>query len=362
MSKENIEKTEGGELILRFNEEYIAPATIDKKIIDWELLEQRTIEIEKNLDTVFSFDEGINHISDLRKEIASSKSQLDDFRKKVKKHLEADSNKLNKKFVEYVDRYEKVRIHLYAIEQDFEKKELEEKKKKIQEFKTKLSEKLELKSLDKYILDNPRWENKTFKFIEIEKEIETQIDSINKKYKLIVEQLKALNEEIENKIDFESVERIFNKDYDEIFKYIIDKKNQIKTTEDNMRRKAEEDKQKAIEQANAKAEKEKQEAIEKAKEDERKRIELEQKNNSTASIQPQNASVQSKNDPVITETQEKNTEFKENVQKNEKITQNEESKKVTYIVINVTGLTEKATEELLEAIKENEIEYTVEER
>lgn len=264
MEKNNTkEKTEDGKLILAFDEKYITPATIDKKIINWDLLEKRTLEIEKNLNTVFSLDNGISHVSDLRKEIANSRTQLDDFRKKVKKHLETDSNKLNKKFVDYIGRYEKVRLYLYSLEQDYEKKAIEEKRNKIQEIKTKLSELLELKSLSKYIIDNTKWDNKTFKLTEIEKEIENQINELNKKYKFILAQLAACNEEIETKIVFDDIESKFESSYDEILKYLLEKKNQIKTTEENMLKKTEKDKQKAIEEADQKAREEEREKIKK---------------------------------------------------------------------------------------------------
>ena len=347
MKKDDIEKTEDGKLILAFDEKYITPATIDKKIINWELLEKRTIEIEKNLNIVFSLEDGVSHITDLRKEISNSKTQLDDFRKKVKKYLETDSNKLNKKFVEYVNRYEKVRSHLFSIEQEYEKKALEEKKTKIQEFKTKLSEKLELKSLDKYLIDNSRWENKGFKLAEIEKEIEDQITGLNKKFKLIMEQLKAVNEEIENKIIFEDIEGIFNKDYDEIFKYIMDRKNQIKTTEENMLKKAEEDKQKAILEEQKKAEREKQKAIEeaeqKAREEEREKL---NKNTVIDEI------------PKVDNVDE--------IQNNENVNYRSSNygkiKKHTYITIQVDGLTEEATNDLLEVIELHELKYEKEVR
>ena len=48
------DKAENGKLILAFDEKYITPAKIDEKIINWDLLEERTSEIEGYLNIVFS--------------------------------------------------------------------------------------------------------------------------------------------------------------------------------------------------------------------------------------------------------------------------------------------------------------------
>lgn len=99
----------------------------------------------------------------------------------------------------------------------------------------------------------------------VEEDIKEKFDYWNKRYNFIVSQLVAVNEEIENKLKFEDIQYLMLEEYDNIMKKLVDKKNEIKTTEENIKRKAEEDKQKALAELEAKKEQEKREAIEKAK-------------------------------------------------------------------------------------------------
>ena len=94
-------------------------------------------------------------------------------------------------------------------------------------------------------------------------------------------------------------------------KKLVEKKNEIKATEENMKKKAEEEKQRALEELERKKEQEKQEALAKA-------------------------------------TEEKVPEQK---------SENTDKKGGTYICIKVSGLSKEATEDLLSVIKKHNLKY-----
>ena len=97
-----------------------------------------------------------------------------------------------------------------------------------------------------------------------QEEIKKQFNALNKKQKFILGQLEVVNEEIENKIIFNDIQYLMNAEFDEVMKTLINKKNEIKATEENIRKRAEEEKIRALEELEAKKEIEKQQAIEKA--------------------------------------------------------------------------------------------------
>ena len=186
------------------------------------------------------------------------------------------------------------------------------------------------KRLEGFFTPNKKWENKTFKIKDVETEIQEIFNSLNKKYDFILAQLNACNEEIENKIDFDSVYNLMNEEYDTIMKKLVEKKNSIKETETNIKKKAEQEKQKALAELEQKKELEKVEAIEKAKQEtiEENRIE------STISK---------------IETVENNTTIPNEVKK-------------TYLVIEVTGLNMNVAKELKQFLDGNNINYKKETR
>ena len=110
-------------------------------------------------------------------------------------------------------------------------------------------------------------------------------------------------------------------EYDSIMKKLIEKKNEIKATEENMKKKAEEEKQRALEEVELKKQKELEE-LERKKE-------------------------QEKQEAVTKATEEKVVETK---------TENAD-KKGTYICIRVSGLSEEATNDLLSVIRKHELKY-----
>lgn len=133
----------------------------------------------------------------------------------------------------------------------------------------------------------------------IEEEIKEQFEYWNKRYNFITSQLTAINEEIENKISFEDVQYLMIAEYDSIMKKLVEKKNEIKVTEENMKKK----------------EQEKQEAVAKATEEK------------------------------VAETKTENAD-----------------KKGTYICIRVSGLSKEAVTELKAVIEKYNLEYEKEVR
>ena len=181
-----------------------------------------------------------------------------------------------------------------------------------------------------YLVANDKWRNKTMSLKKIEVEIEEQFDNLNKKYSFILGQLKAVNEEIENKIDFDDVQYLMNAEFDEIMKTLVNKKNEIKATEENIKRKAEEEKQRALEEAELKKQKE----LEEIKQQQEK--------------EKQEAIAKAIKEQQIKETKEEST--------------NTNTKKETYICIKVNGLSEEAVTELKAVIEKYNLKYEKEVR
>ena len=160
-----------------------------------------------------------------------------------------------------------------------------------------------------YLIDNKKWENKTFKEDDIEAEIQQQYDELIRKENFIKQEIEKANKEIKFKIVFESMKYLIQEDYTVISKAINDKMNEIKQTEENLRIRAEEEKQREIAELERKREIEKQEAIAKA-------------------------------------LQEKEQKETDNTQK-----------KDTYICIKVNGLSKEIALELKQFLDKNNIKY-----
>ena len=352
-------KDTAGKLELSFKKELITPAVIDKKLIDWDAMELRTQEIEKNLNIILQDGEDdIDSITELRKEVANSKNELDNLRKEIKSFLEKDSKALNDKFSGFVKRWEAVRKYLYDLEVQADQIRIALKKKEMEELKKELAKSLVIKELEKFIIDPAKWDNKTCKMNTIEADIQEQINKLNSKYNSIALILKGINEKIETKIQIDDIINMFDQDQDYIVKYITEKEKQIRDAEETMRKKAEDDKQKAIQAEKERAEREKQaaiqaekekaakeqqEAIEKAKEEERKKVSQDIEAHENVEVYRDTGQIE----------KNMNTNYSNS---------GNEAKKHTYIIIQVDGLTEAATDDLLEVIKLHELNYEKEVR
>ena len=94
--------------------------------------------------------------------------------------------------------------------------------------------------------------------------MQKQYDELEKKQDFINSQIAKANSEIEFMITFESMKFLMTEDYNVITEKIESKKNEIKQTEENLRQKAEEEKQRELAELEAKKEREKEEAVKNA--------------------------------------------------------------------------------------------------
>ena len=145
---------------------------------------------------------------------------------------------------------------------EFEEKEWETKQEEISEIIDNVFR--ENPELKLYITENSKWKNKGMTLNKIETELEDQFNSLRKKYNFILGQLKSVNEEIENKLSFKDIQYLMNCEFDEIMKTLVNKKNEIKATEENIKKRAEEEKRRALEELERKKEQEKKAAVEEA--------------------------------------------------------------------------------------------------
>ena len=251
------------------------------------------------------------NLSDIRKQVQKEGlTAINDFIEKIKES-EKDVKTLSKNIDEQIKR--------------FEEQEIDKKLSEVSEIKNRIFE--SNKRLEGFFVPNKKWENKTFKIKDVEIEIQEMFNALNKKYDFILAQLNACNEEIDNKIDFDSVYSLMNEEYDTIMKKLVEKKNQIKETENNIKQKAEEEKQKALAELEEKKELEKIVAVEQAKQEKK-----------------------------IEETISKI----EIVEENTTTVPNENRK--TYLVIEVSGLNMNVAKELKQFLDENNINYKKETR
>ena len=263
-----------------FDSAKIIPAKIDKDMIDFEKAEKKVEEIEKLYDVVFT---NVEDIKKYREEVASTKASADKFKKDLMDYLNADTKEINQKLINLIKRVEAVRKYLYEKE-----KELDNAKRE----KIKSIKELIFKDRPEYLIylvDNKKWENKTFKEANIEAEIQQQYD--------------------------ENVKFLIKEEYATISEAITNKMNEIKQTEENLRKTAKEN-----------AEKEKQQESEALRQQQE----------------------QEKQEAVAKAIKEK--EVKENSNDNFEKTD-------TYICIKVNGLTKEATNDLLEVIKKHNLKY-----
>ena len=285
-----------------FDSAKITPAKIDKSMIDFEKAEKEVEEIEKLYEVVFT---DIDTIKKYREEVASKKSNADKFKKDLMDYLTEDTKEVNKKLIDLIKRIDAVRKYLH----DKEKKLDNAKREKIKSIKELLFKDRPESLL--YLADNKKWENKTFKEINIEAEIQQQYDELIKKENFIKQEIEKANKEIQFKILLENVKYLIKEEYATISEAITNKMNEIKQTEENLRKQAEE-----------KAEKEKQQEIEALKQQQE----------------------QEKQEAVAKAIKEK--EVQDNSEKTD-----------TYICIKVNGLTKEATNDLLEVIKKHNLKY-----
>ena len=211
-----------------FDSAKITPAKIDKGMIDFEKAERDVKEIEKLYNVVFT---DLEDVKRYREEVASTKANADKFKKDLMDYLNADTKEINQKLINLIKRVEAVRKYLYEKEKELDNA----KREKIKSIK-------ELIFKDRpdyliYLVDNKKWENKTFKETNIEAEIQQQYDELIKKENFIKQEIEKANKEIELKILFENVKFLIKQEYATISEAIANKMNEIKQTEENLKKK-----------------------------------------------------------------------------------------------------------------------------
>ena len=288
-----------------FDNSKIVPAKIDKNMIDFEKAEKDVEQIEKLYDVVFTDVKDIKHY---REEVASKKANAEQFKKDLMDYLTDGTKEINQKLINLIKRVEAVRKFLHEKEKELDIAKAE----KIESIKKLVFE--DRKDYLVYLVDNPRWKNKTFSESKIEGEVQQQYDELIKKEEFIKLELEKANADLEFVITFEETKHLIKEDYYIISNKITEKRNDRKATEENLRRKAEE-------QAKIEAE-------EKIRKEQAEQIKLEEKENAVT---------------------EKSEDVSINV-----------SKKDTYISIKVSGLSKEATNDLLEVIKKHDLKYTKE--
>ena len=298
----------------------VTSATVESNVNELDLYMQETKSKYSNWVVVES---EITNAKEERAKLNKLEKNLSDIRKQVQKEGLTAINDFIEKIKESEKDVKTLSKNIDEQIKSFEEQEIDKKLKEVSEIKNRIFE--SNKKLEGFFTPNKKWENKTFKIKDVETEIQEMFYSLNKKYEFIIAQLNACNEEIENKIDFDSVYNLMNEEYDTIMKKLVEKKNQIKETETNIKQKAEQEKQKALAELEQKKELEKVEAIEKVKQE------------------------------TIEENKTESTISKIETVENTATIPNEAKK--TYLVIEVTGLNMNVAKELKQFLDGNNINY-----
>lgn len=246
--------------VLELKVEKITPASIVSNVDKLEPFIEKVKEKYGNL--VFTEDEKAT-AKEMRTNLNKLEKQISDERKKIEKEAKVEIDNIINTLKKAEKDVKSLSASIGEQIKNFDENEWKEKLESISEIKEKIYS--ENKLLEKYFVIDEAWKKKTMTLKKVEEDIKEKFDYWNKRYNFIVSQLVAVNEEIENKLKFEDIQYLMLEEYDNIMKKLVDKKNEIKTTEENIKRKAEEDKQKALAELEAKKEQEKREAIEKAK-------------------------------------------------------------------------------------------------
>lgn len=254
-------------------------------------------------------------LNKLEKGIAEVRKTID---KKAKEQIEPIINKLKIAEKETKELSNNLNEQIRA----FEEKQWQEKLENINSLINLYF--AENENIKAYLDFNSSWRTKKYTLNKIEEEISLQKKKLLEKKEFIEKELEKANADIEFKILFETVHNLMKLDYPEIINEIDKKKNEIKTTEEKLKKQAEEKVKMQEEEAKRQEEVTEIETIEKEE---------------IATIPESNPQINN------IEIVEKNVEKEE-----------------TYILIKVSGLNKEATNDLLEVIKKHNINYIKEVR
>ena len=250
--------------------------TQELQVIEFEVTELVPAKVISNIDDLENFmeivrqkykgwivtEDDIDIAKSERTKLNKLEKKISDERKKIQKKANADIEIL----IENLKTYEKEvkGISNFISEQlkGYDEKIREEKKVEVQKRINNIFTKNP--GLKIFLEWNDKWLDKSFTFKKIENEVQKQYEELEKKQDFINSQIEKANSEIEFMITFESMKFLMTEDYNVITKKIENKKNEIKQTEENLRQKAEEEKQKELAELEAKKEREKEEAVKNA--------------------------------------------------------------------------------------------------
>ena len=242
--------------------------TQELQVIEFEVTELVPAKVSSNINDLKNFmkivkqkyegwivtEDDIDIAKSERTKLNKLEKKISDERKKIQKKANADIEIL----IDTLKTYEKEvkRISNFIGEQlkGYDEKIREKKKVEVQK---KINNIFTRNPGLKIFLEwNDKWLDKSFTFKKIENEVQKQYDELEKKQDFINSQIAKANSEIEFMITFESMKFLMTEDYNLITEKIESKKNEIKQTEANLRQKAEEEKQRAIEEAKIQKQKE----------------------------------------------------------------------------------------------------------
>jgi len=247
--------------------------TQELQVIEFEVTELVPAKVISNIDDLENFmeivrqkykgwivtEDDIDIAKSERTKLNKLEKKISDERKKIQKKANADIEIL----IENLKTYEKEvkGISNFISEQlkGYDEKIKEEKKVEVQKRINNIFTKNP--GLKIFLEWNDKWLDKSFTFKKIENEVQKQYEELEKKQDFINSQIEKANSEIEFMITFESMKFLMTEDYNVITEKIESKKNEIKQTEENLRQKAEEKKQRELAELEAKKEREKEEAI-----------------------------------------------------------------------------------------------------
>ena len=247
--------------------------TQELQVIEFEVTELVPAKASSNINDLKNFmkivkqkyegwivtEDDIDIAKSERTKLNKLEKKISDERKKIQKKANADIEIL----IDTLKTYEKevkgisnfIGEQLKGYDEKIREKKKVEVQKKINNIFTRNP------GLKIFLEWNDKWLDKSFTFKKIENEVQKQYDELEKKQDFINSQIAKANSEIEFMITFESMKFLMTEDYNLITEKIESKKNEIKQTEENLRQKAEEEKQRELAELEVKKEREKEEAI-----------------------------------------------------------------------------------------------------
>ena len=247
--------------------------TQELQVIEFEITELVPAKVVSNIDDLKNFmeivkqkykgwivtEDDIDIAKSERTKLNKLEKIISSERKKVQKKANADIETLIENLKTYEKEVKGVSNFIGEQLKGYDEKIREEKKVEVQK---KINNIFTRNPGLKIFLEwNDKWLDKSFTFKKIENEVQKQYEELEKKQDFINSQIEKANSEIEFMITFESMKFLMTEDYNVITEKIEIKKNEIKQTEENLRQKAEEEKQRELAELEAKKEREKEEAI-----------------------------------------------------------------------------------------------------